>query len=284
MGGALSGREARWVLRRCGRRGHVVAWLDDAAVAEQVEAPQATPDGSLLLRCLRCGTWMRPNDAAIAETVGTPETRASLGAVPLPARGAHGRKFALLRLIAVERFVRGLAMAAAALGLFHIASDRGSLLAWIERLVVAARLLGEELGVHLTDSPLVQWVERTLGGDGQPIQLAGLALLGYGVLQAVEGVGLWGGWRWAEYLTVIATSLFVPLEVYELIEGASLIKAAALAVNLAAVGYLIYKGRLFGVRGGHQAYLDEVRRTTLPGEVVSALGRNPSLLTSQRIV
>lgn len=261
-----------------------MAWLDDAVVAEQVEAPRATPHGSTLLRCLRCGLWLPPNDAATAETVGNPQTRASLGAVPLPARGAHGRKFALLRLIAVERFVRGLAMAAAALGLFHVASDRGSLLAWIERLVVAARPLGEELGVHVTDSPIVQWVERTLGGDGQPIQLAGLALLGYGVLQVVEGVGLWGGWRWAEYLTVIATSLLVPLEVYEVIEGASLLKAAALVINLAAVGYLIYKGRLFGTRGGHDAYLDEVRRTTLLGEQMVTLGRSPTLLTSERIV
>jgi uncharacterized membrane protein (DUF2068 family) len=92
----------------------------------------------------------------------------------------------------VERFVRGLAMAVAAFGIFHVASDRESLLAWVERLVVAARPLGAELGVHLTDSPVVQWVERALGGDGQSIQLAGLALLGYGILQVVEGVGLWG--------------------------------------------------------------------------------------------
>jgi uncharacterized membrane protein (DUF2068 family) len=118
----------------------------------------------------------------------------------------------------------------------------------------------------------------------QPIQLAGLALLGYGVLQVVEGVGLWGGWRWAEYLTVIATSLLVPFEVYELIEGASLLKATALVVNLAAVGYLIYKGRLFGTRGGHEAYLDEVRRTTLLGELMVTLGRSPTLLSSERIV
>jgi uncharacterized membrane protein (DUF2068 family) len=262
----------------------VVAWLDDVPLAELIEVPAATADASTLLRCLRCGTWLRPDDVVIADEVGTPQARAGLGSVPLPARGAHGRKFALLRLLAVERFVRGLAMAAAAFGLFHVASDRGSLLAWVERLVVAARPLGEELGVHLIDSPVVQFVESTLGGDDQPIQLAGLALLGYGVLQVVEGVGLWGGWRWAEYLTVVATNLFVPLEVYELVESVSLLKAAALIVNLAAVGYLVYKGRLFGVRGGHEAYLEEVRRTTLLGELMDVLGRSPSQLSSDRIV
>ncbi len=265
----LSPREARWVLRRCARRGHVVAWLDDVPLAELIEVPAANADGSTLLRCLRCGTWLRPDDVVISDEVGAPQARAGLGSAPL---------------LAVERFLRGLAMAAAAFGLFHVASDRGSLLAWVERLVVAARPLGEELGVHLIDSPVVQFVESTLGGDDQPIQLAGLALLGYGVLQVVEGVGLWGGWRWAEYLTVVATSLFVPLEVYELVESVSLLKAAALIVNLAAVGYLVYKGRLFGVRGGHEAYLEEVRRTTLLGELMDVLGRSPSQLSSDRIV
>lgn len=50
------------------------------------------------------------------------------------------------------------------------------------------------------------------------------------------------------------------------------------------VAFLVYVGRLFGVRGGHEAYLDEVRRTTLAGEVISAQGRSPSLLGSERIV
>jgi hypothetical protein len=72
--------------------------------------------------------------------------------------------------------------------------------------------------------------------------------------------------------------------VYELLESASALKAATLSVNLAAVGFLVYQGRLFGARGGREAYHDEVRRTTLPGEVITAQGRSPSLLGSERIV
>jgi len=63
-----------------------MAWLDDAPVAEQIELPGTAAHGSTLLRCLRCGLWLGPDDAAIAETVGTPQARAALGAVPLPAR------------------------------------------------------------------------------------------------------------------------------------------------------------------------------------------------------
>ena len=44
----------------------------------------------------------------------------------------------------------------------------------------------------------------------------------------------------AEYLTIIATSLLVPLEVYELVHRPSFLKAGGLIVNLLIVGYLVY--------------------------------------------
>ena len=48
------------------------------------------------------------------------------------------------------------------------------------------------------------------------LRIIGILALGYGGLELVEGVGLWLDQLWAEYLTVIATSLLVPIEVYEL--------------------------------------------------------------------
>jgi uncharacterized membrane protein (DUF2068 family) len=41
-------------------------------------------------------------------------------------------------------------------------------------------------------------IEGWLAGSGDAVRLGGLGLLAYGILQLVEGVGLWGGWRWAE--------------------------------------------------------------------------------------
>jgi uncharacterized membrane protein (DUF2068 family) len=63
--------------------------------------------------------------------------------------------------------------------------------------------------------------------------------LGYGVLELVEGVGLWLRKRWAEWLTVVATSLLVPLELYELVKKPSPLKAAGLVVNILIVVYLV---------------------------------------------
>ena len=70
-----------------------------------------------------------------------------------------------------------------------------------------------------------------------------LRLSGSGSLFTVEGVGLWKGKRWAEYLTVIATSALIPFEVYELARRLTMVRVSALVVNVAAVIYLVYRLR-----------------------------------------
>ena len=65
-----------------------------------------------------------------------------------------------------------------------------------------------------------------------------LAAIGYGTLELVEGVGLWLDQLWAEYLTVIATSLFIPFELYELVIRPSLGKAGGILINVLIVLYL----------------------------------------------
>jgi hypothetical protein len=95
--------------------------------------------------------------------------------------------------------------------------------------------------------------------------------LAYGLLEGVEGVGLWLARRWAEYLTVVATSAFLPLEIYELHERPSATKAGTFAINLAVVIYLIVAKRLFGLRGGDRAYAEEMHSASLL-EIESATG------------
>jgi hypothetical protein len=81
----------------------------------------------------------------------------------------------------------------------------------------------------------------------------GIALLAYGVLEGLEAVGLWLTKRWAEYLTFLATSILLPLEVYEIIHKGTALKVIGFIVNLAIVVYLLFAKRLFGLRGGGAA-------------------------------
>ena len=279
----LTRRESRWVLRRCARRGHVLSHLADPGLSAITGPVPHGADGALL-RCLRCGVWVDPVSVGVGEVVGSTETPAQIADLPLPVRGGHGRRIGLLKLVALERFLKGIALISGALVAYQVASNRGSILAYVERLLLAFRPLGQELGVHLTGSPLVTKVESWLGGTGDPVRLAGLAMLAYGIVQIVEGAGLWGGWRWAEYLAAVATSAFIPFEIYELVEKPTPLKALALVLNVVIVIYLVYKGRLFGIRGGHEAFLVEVRDSTLPADLLRSLGRSPDELTGTRIV
>src|SRR5262249_3234389 len=60
----------------------------------------------------------------------------------------------------------------------------------------------------------------------------------YAGLFLVEGIGLLLGKRWAEDFTRILTGSFIPLEMYELVKGFNIGKAAALAINVLVVVYL----------------------------------------------
>lgn len=75
------------------------------------------------------------------------------------------------------------------------------------------------------------------------MQALGVVALFYAMLYMIEGIGLWHQSRWAEYLTIIATALFIPFEVYELVRRVTFPRAGALVVNIAAVVYLIYRLR-----------------------------------------
>ncbi len=71
-----------------------------------------------------------------------------------------------------------------------------------------------------------------------------LVLMGtfaYGSVFSLEGMGLLFRRRWAEYLTVIVTGSFLPLEIYELVRHKSLIKGIVIALNLAIVIYLVVR-------------------------------------------
>jgi hypothetical protein len=57
---------------------------------------------------------------------------------------------------------------------------------------------------------------------------------------------------------LIATTLLLPLEIYELSHRLSLLKIIGFIINVAVVVYLLYAKRLFGIRGGGRA--DEERR------------------------
>jgi uncharacterized membrane protein (DUF2068 family) len=269
------------VLRRCAKQGHALAQLADAELAARFAADSAAGP---LLRCLRCGDFTHATDQPGTLLIGTLDEPAALAVIPQALRGGHGRKLALLRVLSIERGVRGLLLLFAAAGIARLASSHVAVADWLGEVAKAAQPLGEQVGWDLSNSATLHHAQDLLGHSGHTFVTVAWLLAAYGGLQIVEGVGLWGGWLWAEYLAAVATSAFVPFEGYELSEHVTPLKAVALLINVAAVVYLVYKGRLFGVRGGHPAYLAEVRDGTLLAAELRQLNRPTDVLTSHDLI
>lgn len=127
--------------------------------------------------------------------------------------------------------VRGvLLLAAGVYLLFHLHSDFGRL---ADHAIRAIELDPRRPFLHR----IVAYLHHLHASE---VRVAALFALGYGVLELVEGTGLWLDRLWAEYLTVIATSLLLPLEIYELVRKPSALKAGGIVVNVAIVVYLVY--------------------------------------------
>ena len=62
---------------------------------------------------------------------------------------------------------------------------------------------------------------------------------------------------------MVATSVFLPYEVYDLTVKITWLRVAALMVNLLLVVYLVWTKRLFGVCGGKAAYEARLRSESL---------------------
>src|SRR3954468_4505153 len=127
--------------------------------------------------------------------------------------------------------VRGaLLLAAGVYLLFHLSSDFGRL---ADHAIRAIELDPRRPFLHR----FVAYLHRLHAPE---LRIAALFALGYGALELVEGTGLWLDRLWAEYLTVIATSLLIPVEIYELVRNPSIWEAGGLAVNVAIVAYLVW--------------------------------------------
>jgi uncharacterized membrane protein (DUF2068 family) len=230
-----------WSLRACARKGHVTYAPDEPALRERLHV--ATPAGEAW-RCLRCGDY----------ALGPPHGAGPADEAPIVLRGRALRDATVLRLLAAERLIRAVVLLALAYGVLRFRGSQQSLRETFQRALPAAKPLENALHVNLTDSAFVARVQSVLSSKPHTLTLIAIALLAYGALQLVEGVGLWLLKRWGEYVAAVGTSVFLPLEVHELLNKVTVIRVGALVINLAAIAYLVWTKRLFGVRGGRAAF------------------------------
>ena len=206
-----------------------------------------------------------PSDPSrsLMDTTTTPPAHSP--AVPVPAVTERTADQKGIFFIAVFELIKAVLFAVAAAGVFHMV--RRDTQVELTKLLHAFRISGDLKFIKallLKANLITDPAKRVLG----------YGLLIYAALHATEGTGLLLRKRWAEYITVIMTGIFIPYEIYIIIHRTThshvapyvpsdqqvsaffgqhilILKIAVLIINVGIVWYLIRHLR----RSGHHAHL-----------------------------
>jgi uncharacterized membrane protein (DUF2068 family) len=275
-------RKIDWELVACGFQGHKLIGTDAAHVRPQDALVARERDGLRWYRCLRCDSWV----ALAPPTSPLREHPPDRHEIEVPRRGKALRDKVVLRVIAVDRALHFLVLVMLGLAVLAFAGDEKSLRDAYYRILTD--LQGGVAGGPVQNSGhvgILHELDKLFSLRSGTLTAVGIALLAYGLLEGTEAVGLWLTKRWAEYLTFLATTVLLPLEIYEIATRQSALKIIGFLINLAVVIYLLFAKRLFGLRGGGAAdereraldmSWDAIERATppaqtpLPGDVTAA--------------
>ena len=139
----------------------------------------------------------------------------------------------LVVIIGIVKLIKAAVLLAAAVGLLALVGPHpgGTARRWLA-----------DIGLDPSSGSLHTIIGKLDGFTIGTLEALSAGTLIYSLIFFAEGIGLLRGKRWAEYLTIIVTFSFIPFELYELVEAASVLKIVTLVVNVAIAGYLI--GRL----------------------------------------
>jgi len=103
-------------------------------------------------------------------------------------------------------------------------------------------LRNERLGPHnWLMLRLFKWVEVALGFPPRTLRLFHIGVIIYAGLYLIEGVGLLFEKKWAEWVVVITTALFLPAEIYELFRDPTIFLLILFVLNFIIVVYLAWR-------------------------------------------
>ena len=239
----------------CGISGHELIGLDAAELRPQDRLfARDYGEGVRWYRCLRCDSWL-PLEPAAQPTRRHPPDRYQ---IELPLRGRALRDKVVLRLIAIDRAFHFVILSILAAVILLFAANSAHL-----REPVFRALADLQSGLGPTSNKnhgVIYDIHHLFSIESGKLTKIGVVVAAYAVLEGAEAVGLWYQKRWAEYLTFIATTALLPLEVYEIVNRLSGLKIVTLIINVAVVIYLLCAKRLFGIRGGAAAERAERER------------------------
>ncbi len=151
-------------------------------------------------------------------------------------RKEKGRLSGILKVIIAEKLFKGVVLWLLSISVFPIFSDET-----VEFLHYIAR------HSHILSNARI-FTRLFLGiesASDRRLLAFSLFFLMWGFIELAEGIGLGAKRRWAEYLTVVGTGIFIPVELLTVIQRFTYEKAALLSFNVFLVLYLVWSRKLF---------------------------------------
>jgi uncharacterized membrane protein (DUF2068 family) len=135
-----------------------------------------------------------------------------------------------LILIGIFKIAKGTMLLILALGMLRLLHH--DVQEWAEDLIASLRFDPDNR--HIAGF----LAKLGLVNDHELKELSGLTFI-YAGLFLTEGIGLIRQKRWAEYLTVIATSSLIPVEIYEVFRHVTFLRVLLFLGNVAILAYLL---------------------------------------------
>src|SRR5262249_1434355 len=155
-----------WSLLGCGTSGHVTFAPDEPALRDRLTV--ATREGPAW-RCLRCETFV----------IGEPMATGPAAEAPRPRRAEPVRSALILRLLAVERFIRAVIIAALAIAVWRFSVSRLSLEGAYNQALPPLKALLRDFGFSVQHSKLLGLLHEAFTANSRTLGFIAIGLAVY---------------------------------------------------------------------------------------------------------
>lgn len=144
-----------------------------------------------------------------------------------------------LKIIIVEKSIKGIILLLLSISVFPIFSDE--FISFLEGIATRSHFLSNA-------QIFMRFLLRAEEVLDKKLFTFSLFFLVWGAIEIIESIGLAKKRRWAEYLAVVTTGVFIPVELYTVITQFTPEKSGLLLLNSVFVVYLIGSRNLFLIR------------------------------------
>lgn len=133
-----------------------------------------------------------------------------------------------LRAIVAYKVLEAILFAGTAIALFLTLANYQTLVDFSQNYLLESK------------SGIIHWsLAKILKIHSKTLEFGGITAAVYALVTAIEAMGLWYEKAWASLLVIGLVGVSIPLEIFELIRGFSLLKFIVFGINLAVFGYLL---------------------------------------------